>query len=639
MNYSETYGRIPGAITQELGGLFGNLPAVSPPEEVDDEIFDLPWEPQPVHAEAPPEPDAEFSDEEILIEDESEAPIKAGSVVLRDYQERCVTSVLREFKDGTKSTLVVSATGTGKGPMIAALGKRAADKDHGVLILVHRDELITQLVKSVGRVGIVALKEKAGDRALGGFGFLSKVVVASVQTMRGKRLEQWPKDAFKLAIIDECHHVVGQSYRDVLNHFGMQEGRLRVAGFTATADRLDKENIGQVFQSLAFEYNIKSATQDGWLVPIEAIQLKTDPPINLKDLRTTAGDLNQGDLEREINQNIGVLVNSLVDTNALEGRRTICFTPNVSSARAMAQALSDVGISAQAVAGADSDRAQKFADHQAGKFQVLCNCAVATEGYDDRRIQAVLICRPTKSRALYSQMVGRGTRLPEEGDPEKKNCRVVDFAFLTGKHQLVSPVDLYDNSETPDEVVEAARKILASGGAQSLDLALESAQMEYEETRRVRIQRRVVSVKASKFDPLTACDIYGIAQKAGAVWENTTPCSEKQALYLQKRAISTEGMTKATASKLISKMESRKEHGWASPWQVRDLIQNGLDPQAAVGMREKEAASYLASNPVMATDGQQKMMRYLGVPAAEIATMTKRDAMARIAALKSPDGA
>ena len=631
MSYQgENYGAIPGAISSPLGGLFGNYKPIDPPQDEPD-IFDLPWEPEPVTA---------FDDdnEEIIVEDESDAPPPTGSVIMRPYQEKAVTSVLREYKRKVNRTLVVSATGTGKGPMIAELTKRAHDKDHGVLILVHRDELITQLIKSVGRVGIVGLKEKADYRAIENFGVYSKAVVGSVQTMRGKRLQQWPKNAFKLVIIDECHHALGQSYRDVLNYFGMDQGTLRVAGFTATADRLDGENIGQIFDSCAFEYNIQDATRDGWLVPVEAIQLKTDPQINLKDLRTTAGDLNQGDLEREINDNIGVLVNALVDTNALEDRRTICFTPNVESARAMAQALSDVGISAKAVAGSDSDRAAKFKGHQNGEFQVLCNCAVATEGYDDRRISCVLICRPTKSRALYSQMVGRGTRLPEEGDPPKPNCRVVDFAFVTGKHKLVTPVDLYDNSETPDEVVDAAKEILASGGAETIDIALETAQMEYEEKRRVRIQRRVVSVRASKFDPLTACDIYGIAQKAGTAWENTDPCSEKQALYLQKRAIDTAGMTKATASKLISKMESRKEHGWADPWQVRDLIQNGLDPRAATGMRATEAESFLAANPVMASEAQKGLLRRLGASADEIAAMTKRDAMARITALKVQEG-
>lgn len=631
-HFAEAYGAIP-AITPQLGGLFAYGPDTD-----ESDIFD-----NPDYAEAPPEMEAlgvpDEDNEEIIIEPEPETPEPAQTVCLRDYQEKAITAVLGQFKQKVKRTLCVSATGTGKAVMLAELGKRAHDAGHGVLILVHRDELIRQLAKSVGRVGIPALIEKADERALGGFGMFSKLVVGSVQTLRGKRLEQWPKDAFKLIIIDETHHaLLGNSYGTVLNHFGLEEGRIRVAGFTATADRLDGENIGQIFESLAFEYNIQDATRDGWLVPIEAIQVKTDPKINLKDLRTTAGDFNQGDLEREINDNIGVLVNALVDTDALEKRRTIAFTPNISSARALAQALSDVGISARAVAGADSDRAAKFKAHQNGEFQVLCNCAVATEGYDDPAIEAVLICRPTKSRALYSQMVGRGTRLFEDKATGyvKKNCRVVDFAFITGKHKLVSPVDLYDNAETPDEVVDAAKELLASGGVQTLDLALETAQAEYEEKRRVRIQRRTVAVSASKFDPLTACDVYGIPQKTGTMWENTAPLSEKQKLFLEKRAISTEGMTKGVASQLISKIHARQEHGWANPWQVRDMIQTGLDPSTATGMREGEATSYLASNPVMATEGQQrylKRLRYNGDPA----TLTKKEAIAAISSLKGDE--
>lgn len=580
----------------------------------------------------------EPEEEQVIVAPDDNTPA-VGAVTLRSYQEECVSSIINQYRQKVMATLAVSATGTGKAVMLAELARRVSEKDHGVLILVHRDELIRQLVKSCGRLGIPALVEKAQERAQRPYAMgLSRVVVASKDTLRGKRIQEWPRDSFKLCIIDECHHaLMTNGYGEILRHFGFEDGRLRVAGFTATADRLDGENIGQIFETLAFEYNIQSATRDGWLVPVEAVQLKTDPQIDLRDLRITAGDFNQGDLERAVQDNIGVLVNSLVDTNALQDRRTICFTPNIQSAQALAEAMSHVGISARAVWGQDPQRDHKFKAHQRGDFQVLCNCAIATEGYDDPAISAVLICRPTKSRALYSQMVGRGTRLhPESG---KTNCRIVDFAFITGKHRLVCPVDLYDNSERPDEVVEEARELLAAGRASSIDEALEQAEVEYEAQRRVRIQRRMTQVQATKFNPLDACELFGIPQKAGYDWGNTEPATAKQVETLQKMGIdATPDMGKGAASKLLNKLFARKEHGWASPWQVRDLIRAGLDPQTATGMRQEAARGYLEANPLGPSDKQIKFLKWKGVSDAEIATMTKKQASERISAIKETEG-
>lgn len=625
MSQSQTYSNYAPSAAP-LGGLFAadvHAPAPAAPV-IDDSVFDdIDEDETPeVAAEtaAAPEPDAE----------------PQTGVSLWPHQEAAVKAVLNEFRQKVDSTLVVSATGSGKSVMIGELARFADERDHGVLILVHRDELIRQLVGSCGRMGVAALVEKASEYALDGFGTVSKVVVASVQTLRGKRLAQWDRKAFRLCIIDEAHHSAAASYQTVIDHFGHGQG-LRVAGFTATADRLDGKNIGSVFESLAYEYNIADATRDGFLVPIEAIQLETNPPIDLKDLRVTAGDLNAGDLERVVNDNIGVLVNTLLESNALEDRRTIAFTPNISSAVALAQALTDVGISAISVAGNDPDRAARIKAHKSGQFQVLVNCQLATEGYDDREISAVLLCRPTKSRSLYSQMVGRGTRIhPESG---KRNCRVVDFAFVTGKHKLVSPVDLYDNSETPEEVVEIAREIMADGRTNSIDEALDIAHEQYDNERRVRIQKRAVQFKASKFDPLTACEIYGVAPQSAYGFGDDIAPSDKQIAALEKMDISTNGMSRAVASKLLTKLSARREHGWASPWQVKDLIKNGVDVAVATGMRAEAARAQLheMNSAIPATSGQLYVLqsKYDYTPGG---AMTKAEASAMLGKFKREMG-
>jgi superfamily II DNA or RNA helicase len=543
-----------------------------------------------------------FDDEpETETEEMDDEPQHAGTVSLRHYQRTAVQHVFKHLKGDAASgitpvqkTLVVMATGTGKTVTFAELTKRANDFGHGVLLLVHRDELIRQISKSCARVNVHTLIEKAQERALPGFGLLSKTVCASVATLRGARLEQWPRDTFKLIIVDEAHHSCAQSYRTVLEHFN----QAKVVGFTATPDRLDGANIGQVFDSLAYEYNLRDAIHDPqgpFLVPLEAFPVETSPPIDLRDLRITAGDFNLGDLETTIQNNIGTLVNALVDTDALQNRRTIAFTPDVKSAEALSLALNDVGITANWVAGKSPNRREIFHGHQTGKFQVLVNCMIATEGYDDPAISCVLVCRPTKSRALYSQMVGRGTRIHPESD--KQNCRIVDFAYITDKHSLVSPVDLYDNSDTPDSVVERARELVKDGSERNIDEALERAQVEFEDQERVRIQRRAVAARAKTFNPLDACDVLGIRNKASLNWNDTKPATPKMIETLRKFKIDApDDMAFGVAKKLLDTCITRAKYKLATPKQVEWCIRLGADPSQARAMSFSDAGDFITAN-------------------------------------------
>ena len=608
-----------------LGGLF-NIADI--PEDADS-VFDD--EPEGAdfstqNGAAPPE----FQGKAEFPANAPQAP-KVGAS-MRPYQERAVKSALHALNPkggGHEGALIVAATGTGKSLVLAELNRRLCDDwGHGVLNLCHRDELIRQMARACDRLGVHALIEKADERALEGFGLLSRCVVGSIQTMAGKRLESWPRDAFRAIIVDEAHHAVSPSFGRLFAHFH----KARRIGLTATADRMDGKSLGKVFPHLAFEYNLRAAIEDGWLVPPRAIQLKTDPPIDLRALRVTGGgDFRQDELEKIVNENIGVLVNAIVDVNALESRRTLAFTPDVASANALACALNDVGISARAVSGISSDRAQILRSHQNGEFQVLCNCALLTEGYDDPAVSCVLICRPTRSRGLYSQMVGRATRLhPESG---KVDCLVVDFAFVTAEHDLVSPVDLLDNSEEPDEVIAIARDLIKTGREDSLKLAIDEARAQFETARRVRIQRRAVQVKAGKFDLTTVCDLFGIApQKEAYEFADYEAASQKQVDLLAKFGVEIPpDCGKGTATKLIGKLFARKDHGWANPWQIRDLMQVGIAPEAALSMREAEAKSYLDANPVLATDKQVGLLvGKFGWHRDEARCLTKKEAIAAI---------
>lgn len=581
-----------------------------------------PSEPEPPYSNAPPpEP-----------EDEPELGPLRGTVTLRPYQKDARDRVLQQFREGLDSVLVISATGTGKSCIISDLAHWANERDHPVLVLAHREELIKQMCRHLARVGIHGLVEKAEQSALRGFGLLSKTVVGSVQTMQRDRLAMWPRDAFKLIVTDECHHALAPSYLTIFEHFD----RAKRVGFTATADRLDGKNLGRLYQSVAFEYNLRHAVSDGWLVPIEAMPLRTEPVIDLRDLRTTAGDFNLGDLERRINECLALIISAIKKSNALEDRRTIAFTPDVSSAEALAAGLNDNGITARAISGKSRNRGEILEEFQAGKFQVLCNCQLLTEGVDLPEVSCILLCRPTKSRAVYSQAVGRGTRL----HPGKENCRVVDFAYLTRDHDLVSAVDLYDDGETPDEVMTKARekveKAAEEGVRLDLDVAINEATDDWEAEKRERIRLRPVKVVATRFDPLAACEVYGIQQhKEGYDWQDVRPATEKQVEALRKWGIAVpdSGMGFGVAHNLLNKIFSRSRHGWASPREVALLIEQGVDSIAALGMRANDAKSYLTAHPPMATDKQVWKLRSLGVDAGEAAQLTRKQASQRIDSL------
>ena len=325
-------------------------------------------------------------------------PKAASSIILRDYQVRALNRILAEFKGGIGSTLLVLPTGTGKTVTFGHVARHVVDLGGRVLVLAHREELLAQAANSLATVGVEAEIEKADQRARawGDPG----CVVASVQTMQGKRLKSWEPRHFTLIITDEAHHATAPTYRRIYDHL---EPAWHL-GVTATADRLDKKNLGQVFQSLAFEYSLRDAILAGYLARLQIVRCETK--VDLSAIKTTAGDLNSADIEEAIRPHIEELTNAI--RKEIGTRRTIVFTPDVGSAQATASALESLGIRAAAISGESRDRASILADFRSGRCQALVNCNLLTEGFDAPFVEAVVLMRPTKSRSLYCQMVGRG---------------------------------------------------------------------------------------------------------------------------------------------------------------------------------------------------------------------------------------
>lgn len=502
-------------------------------------------------------------------------------VSLRPYQAAAIDAIREEYRRGVKSTLLVLPTGMGKTITFGSAARRAIENGRRVLILAHRGELIQQAVEKLDMLGVSAEVEMADRYARARYQD-PDCVVATVQTLRGGRLESWPRDYFGLVVTDEAHHATSKTYRDVYAHFS----RARHLGVTATPDRTDGVGLGAVFESVAYEttlWDAMTAPDPGpYLCRLTVCQ--RDISIDLRGLKTPKGDYSDAELEDVFRP----LVEPLANAIKLEvgERRTIVFTPGVKSAEGMAAALRAIGLRAVAVSGGDPDRAEKFAGLHSGAVQVLCNCMIATEGFDCPAVSAIVLCRPTKSRSLCAQMVGRGTRLYEG----KTDCLVIDFDYLTDKHDLVKPADLLGDPDVAASVVKSAAP------NERIDLVAETSRAKKAAARRRELEieaeeRRVTYRRQCTFDPLDyAARFYG-ASYSPPHNASARMATEKQQSLLAKMGVpSPQSVTKDYASFLISNQRRRWDRGLCTVKQIKVLVRNGVAVDAAREMTMAEAS-------------------------------------------------
>lgn len=353
---------------------------------------------------------------------------------LRDYQREALEALHKSEAGGLRRGLVAHPTGTGKTVTFSHL--IAMRSQHRSIVLAHRDELVRQTVDKITaiapelKVGVV----KAEKNDVG-----APVVVASVQTVsRPDRLHQVNPD-FGTVVVDEAHHATADTWTNILGHLGSfrDDGPL-TAGFTATPARGDGAGLGSVWQEVVHRRSIREMIAGGYLCPISGQTVGTD--VDLSRVRVRHGDLVDTEVGNElvrsgaIDQIAGGYVEYASD------RKGIAFTPTVATAVALAQALAERGISAEAIHAQMplDQRREILARLRSGQTQVVTNCAVLTEGFDEPSIECVVIARPTKSHSLYVQMIGRGTRLY----PGKADLLVLDVAGASGRHELATVVNL-----------------------------------------------------------------------------------------------------------------------------------------------------------------------------------------------------
>jgi superfamily II DNA or RNA helicase len=488
----------------------------------------------------------------------------------RPYQDAAIAAFAEKLGQH-RSTLFVCPTGGGKTFTAATFIERHVTG--GVLWLAHREELIDQGIADLTTVvGELVAKEKAEAKA-----YDTRIVVASVQTLKGDRIADFAQriGAPQLIVVDEAHHAVAPSYRKILEAFP----DAKVLGLTATPDRTDERAMGQVFDSVAFVYEIRDAIRDKFLCPIRINRVQVDA-IDLRAVKTVAGDLNQGELDAVMSAE-EVLHGVVKPTIELAGkRRTIVFTTSVDNAHRMAEIFNRyVPGSARAVdGGTDQDeRRRTLTDHKAGAYQFLCNVGVLTEGYDDPGVSCIAMARPTKSRALYAQCAGRGLRIMAG----KEDCLLLDFAGNAGKHALASALDIL-GGKFDDEVVARAREIVEREGGALAEEALERAAKEIEAQRAREAARRAkvqgkVKYSTQQIDPFAVLHIDQgddgeYAERFGMT------ATEKQIASLERAGIEIPGggMSRAAASRLLGSVFKRRELHLASFKQLKTLRKYGI---------------------------------------------------------------
>lgn len=504
---------------------------------------------------------------------------------LRPYQHEALNAVLHEWENGNAKTLLVLPTGCGKTIVFAKITEQCVKSGKRVLILAHRGELLDQAADKLEKTtGLGAAVEKAEQSCIGSW---YRVVVGSVQSlMREKRLSMFDDKYFDTIIIDEAHHAISDSYQRVLQHFKYAD----VLGVTATPDRGDMKNLGQIFDSLAYEYTLPKAIKEGYLSPIKAITIPLK--LDLSGVSTQAGDYKASDIDTALDPYLYQIADEMM--KYCSDRKTVVFLPLVKTSQKFRDILNSKGFKAAEVNGNSADRADVLADFDNGKYNVLCNSMLLTEGWDCPSVDCVVVLRPTKVRGLYCQMVGRGTRL----FPGKKDLLLLDFLWHTEKHELCRPAHLIcENEEVATQMTENLSE--QAGVPIDIEEAENKASEDVVAKREESLAKTLEEMKTRKkrlVDPLQyemsiqAEDLSSYVPAFG--WEYSPP-TDKQKNKLEKLGICPEKIENAGKANLIlDRLEKRRMEGLTTPKQIRCLERYGFQH---VGQWQFDEANKLIS--------------------------------------------
>jgi superfamily II DNA or RNA helicase len=471
--------------------------------------------------------------------------------------------------------------------------------------------------------GVQADVEMGENWATGGW-LKSEIVVSTIQTQiagrEGGRMTRFDPNQFSLVVVDEAHHAISDSYRKVIDYY-KQNPNIKILGVTATPDRHDEKAMGLVFEKVAYAYDIKDGIDDGWLVPIEQSSVFVDG-LDYSGIKSQMGDLNGKELAKvlEFEENLHAIADPTVKLTG--DRKTLVFAASVVQAERLTEIINrHKPDSARFVCGTTpkETRRNMFADYADERFQYLVNVGVATEGFDDPGIQCVVLARPTKSRPLFTQMVGRGTRplpgivdLYDDADKrreaiqqsKKQSVEVIDFVGNAGRHKLITTADILGGDYT-EAVVELAAKNAAEKSAASgkpADVATELQQAEHEFARNKAMREEAVfrdqillrtTFSKAKINPF---DVLDINPNRVQSWNKEKPPTMKQLEYLKYKGVDYSGMGYTHAKQTIKELRERQKQGKATFKQARCLRKAGIESSSITFKDAGDMITKLAAN-------------------------------------------
>lgn len=344
---------------------------------------------------------------------EADLPVQMGQTIeLRDYQQEAIDNLKKMREDGKTIALLYHATGVGKTITAATDAKAVGGR---TLFLVNALKLASQAKDTFAKVWPEAtLGEYTGSQR-----DVSQTVIFATVQSSSKDLAKFSPTDFDYLIVDECHHAAANTYQRIFTYFHPKF----ILGLTATPERSDGEDMLELFQNVAHKMDLKTAVERGVLVPIRCIRVKTN--IDLTDVRINGIKYNSQDLESKLF--IPERNQLIVDTylKYVNGKKTVIFCASVDHAAEIAKLLRDNGVKAETVSGRDrvEIRDKILKDYETGSTNVLCACDLLNEGWDSPHTTVLFMARPTMSKTIYMQQLGRGTRRC----PGKDDLLVIDF--------------------------------------------------------------------------------------------------------------------------------------------------------------------------------------------------------------------
>jgi superfamily II DNA or RNA helicase len=413
--------------------------------------------------------------------------------------------------------------------------------------------------------------------------------------MRAQRFR--PQD-FGTIWFDEAHHATASTWSAVWEWFKTNPA-CRLLGTTATPDRADERALGSVFASVAFQYGMLEGIRDGWLVPVKQSVVHVHG-LDFSSVRTTAGELNGADLAAlmEYEQTLHRMVGPTIEIAG--DRRTLLFCTTVEHAKRVAEIINRHKTGSAAAIHAATDRDERrniLRDFGAGRLQYLANVGITTEGWDDpatdgRGVQVVAMLRPTKSRSLYCQMAGRGTRpLPGTVDrlatPDERRLAIassvkpsvllLDFMGNCGRHRLVHAGDVLGGRWDDETRQRSTRRAAETPGVELDVLAMldrtEILLRDEKERKKRELLKGTARYTTQAVDPF---EFVGIAPPKVRGFRAKIPASEKQRTYLARNGVpNADRLTLDEASAIIDALMKRPTE--AQSWFLR---KHGRDPSA-----------------------------------------------------------